>query len=191
LQKQFPRAQRSLLAAAFHRQIHPNWRHYILYAEMAANTGDLAMARFIDAYKSMRAIDRLNWWPEQICELANVTPGELAGAVCRAMWDAGAAECAMIISTENPQVLKKSIQYAKKEENFKDREMFFRMAGALPEKKGTSINIYNRAAGEPPPPEATARGKLKTFDAEVIDMSRDLETPEVYRVPSDHRPEDD
>src|SRR6516165_2297890 len=75
----------SMLAVAF-RPIRPTWRNYIEYVDFAARNGDPAMVRYRDSYLALAPRDRRSHWPEQLCELANVTPGELVGAVCRALW---------------------------------------------------------------------------------------------------------
>ena len=193
-----PKAKDSLLADLF-RPLQPNWRHYLRYADLAARKGDTAMQRFMDCYRGLDMIHKLNWWPEQICERANVQPGELVGAVCRHMWEANASVSTMIASMAHPDLLKNTIKFAKKEGNFKDREMFFRMTGSLPDRKGQSINIFTQAAGVAAEPAMLERGgKLKTFDSEVIEMERDLEEDNktLYRiftkdVPPDDHSEDD
>lgn len=172
-------ASRSPLSVAF-RHIHPNWRAYIQFVDLAARKGDTAMGRFLHSYESLRGLDRVNTWPEQICELANVTPGELIGAVCRQIWESKAAESSMISSIAHPELLLETIRLAKRPENFKDRELCFRMMGSLPDKKGTSINIFNTAAAQAAeaslPDLASGRQRLKSFDQEIIDIDRDVET---------------
>ena len=168
---------RSLLSLAF-RHVRPNWRHYVQYVEIAARQGDSAMQRFIECWRSLSDRERRSAWPEQICDFAAVTPAEVYGAVCRQMWETKAAESSMISSLAHPDMLLQTIRYAKREENFKDRELYFRMMGSLPDRKGASINIFNQAAGQIGG-EAPTLGlsKLRSFDDEVIEMSRDLEMP--------------
>ena len=174
-QRKTPTAKQSLLAELF-RPIDPNWKHYIRYVDLAARKGDTAMARFMDAYNALPMMHKLGWWPEQVCQAAKVNPWELVGAVCRHMWETNASMSAMIASMAHPKLIESTLRFAKKEANFKDREMFFRMTGSLPDRKGASINIFTQAAGELQQGEQSLRGgKLKTFDSEVIDMSRDLE----------------
>jgi hypothetical protein len=185
------RARRSPLSVAF-RHITPDWRRYIQYVDLAARKGDEAMARFRDCYEALTPIDKLHCWPEQICDLARVTPGELVGAVCRAIWENKAAESSMVSSIAHPELLLHTIKFAKKEENYRDRELYFTMMGSLPNRKGASINIFNAAAGQigdgKLPDLAQGRSKLRSFDEEVIEMSRDLEAP--FLVKDDVPPED-
>ena len=189
-------ATHSLLSVTF-RHIKPSWRGYILYVDMAARKGDEAMRRFREAYESLPPKERAGAWPEQICDMANVEPGELYGAVCRQLWDSKAAESSMMCSIEHPEVLGATIKFAKRPGFYHDRELFLRSTGSLPDRKGASINIYNQAAAGAAAalPEA-AQAKLRTFDDEIIDMSRDLEAPDApflvkQDVPSDDHPAND
>lgn len=187
-------ANRSLLSVAF-RRIRPNWRAYILYADLAARQGDEAMKRFIGVYESLEKKERDGAWPEQLCDMANVQPDELFGTVCRQMWASKAVESSMMCSVEHPEVLAAMIRFAKKEGHYQDRELFLRTTGSLPDRKGASINIFNQAAGVAAamPDLPQPRTKLRSFDEEVIEMSRDLEisdAPFVVRQenvpPADH-----
>jgi len=139
-------ANRSLLSVAF-RHIKPDWRRYIQFVDLAARKGDLAMARFRDCYQSLDRFEKVNAWPEQICDLANVTPGELVGAVCRQIWESSAAESSMVSSIAHPELLLATIRFAMKEENFRDREMAFRMMGSLPEKKAPPSTSSTKPPG--------------------------------------------
>lgn len=177
-------AQRSPLSVAF-RHIPGGWRRYVEYADLAARKGDEAMARFRSAYEALAPRDRAGAWPEQVCDLANVSPGELVGAVCRQIWEVKAAESSMVSSIAHPELLSTTIRLAKKEENYRDRELYFRMAGSLPDRKGASINIFNQAAGGAPALPDLTQSKLRSFDEEIIEMSRDLEVPNAPFVVKD------
>jgi hypothetical protein len=151
------------------------------------------MQRVIDVYSSLDKKDRVNIWPEQICDMANVMPDELVGAVCQNIWASKAAESSMISAIAHPEVLTDLIKFARKEENFRDRELYLRATGSLPDRKGSSINIYNQAAGqvaEVSLPSVAGKAKLKSFDAEVIDMDRDLADPPFLVRPADVSQED-
>lgn len=175
------------------RHIPGGWRRYIEYVDLAARKGDEAMARFRDSYEALDPREKAGVWPEQICDLANVSPGELVGTVCRQIWENKAAESSMVSSIAHPEVLMTTIRLAKKADNFRDRELYFRMTGSLPDRKGASINIFNQAAGGAPAlPDLAQPAKLQSFDDEIINMSRDLEVPDAPFVvrgdvpPADH-----
>lgn len=161
------------------RHIRPAWRYYIRYVDLAARSGNQAMARFRDIYLKLELRVRVNAWPEQICELADVPPGELVAAVCRAIWETKAAESSMISSIAHPEVLMEVAKLAKKPQHQRDRELFFRLTGSLPDRHGQSINIFNQAGVQQvkPPDLAQGRARLKAFDDEVIEMSKTLDAP--------------
>lgn len=186
-------AQRSLLSVAF-QHIKPNWRSYIMYVDMAARGGNEKMKRYRGVYESLPSKERAAAWPEQLCDLAEITPRELYEAVCGQMWDSKAAESSMMCSLEHPQVLGAMIKYAKEENHYQDRELFLRATGSLPDKKGASINIFNQAAGIAAGPALDGqppRARLRSFDEEIVEMSRDLEAPEApFRIHENVPPED-
>jgi hypothetical protein len=176
-------SSKSPLSVAF-GHLAGGWRRYITYVDYAARQGDEAMARYRDCYQTLMRKSK-DCWPEQICDLA-------IAAVCKAVWNTNAAESSVISSIAHPQLLAKTIQFAQKEDNYSDRELYFRLMGSLPDKKGTSINIFQQAIGAPPPmPElGQTAAPLRSFDDEVVEMSRDLEVPDapfmVKNVPPDN-----
>jgi hypothetical protein len=155
------------------------WRNYIEYVDLAARNGDPDMARYRDCYLSLTPRDRRNHWPEQLCELANVSPGELVGAVCRMLWEAKAAESSMVSAMAHPQVLMATAEFARLPMCSRDRELFFRLTGSLPDKKGASINIINNPTAQAGAIKLNghAAAQLKSMDDEIIEMSR-LDAPD-------------
>jgi hypothetical protein len=88
----------------------------------------------------------------------------------------------------------KTAALAQDPEHYHDRELFFRLTGSLPDKKGASINIFNTptaAAGQIKLPDlGQGRARLKSFDEEIIDMSRQLDSEGPFLVTDDVPPED-
>ena len=64
--------------------------------------------------------------------------------MCRAIWECGAAESSMICARAQPEILESTIERAREEDNYRDRELFFRLTGSLPDKNGVAINIINQ-----------------------------------------------
>lgn len=174
-----PLREHSPLSASF-RHIQPSWRSYIEYVDLAARNGDTTMQRYRDCYAALTPKDRMHAWPEQVCELADVTPGELIGAVCRALWESRSAESSMVSAIAHPEVLARTAKLARTKDNYRDRELFFRLTGSLPDKKGASINIINNPtaqAGTVKLVDGEVSGnRLKSMDEEVIEMTRQLDT---------------
>jgi hypothetical protein len=148
--------------------------------DLAARNGDTAMTRYREVYQSLGTFDQRHHWPEQLCELADVTPGELIGAVCRALWESKAAESSMVSAIAHPEVLARTAALAQGgASNYRERELFFRLTGSLPDKKGASINIINNPtaqAGTVKLGDGELNGpRLLTMDEEVIEMTRQLD----------------
>jgi hypothetical protein len=146
--------------------------------DLAARNGDAAMVRYRECYLELTPQERRSHLPEEICERAGVAAGELMGAVCRAIWECGAAESSMLCAMAQPEVLERTVKLAKESEHFKDRELFFRLTGSLPDKGGTSINIVNQTMAATGAPAANGKvfsGTLKSFDEEIIEMSQLLD----------------
>lgn len=179
------------LVIAF-RHIRPSWRNYIEYVDLAARNGDKDMLRFVAVWQGLPAKDRRAVTPEQLCEMSQIKPGELVGAVCQAIWDAKSAEGSMVSAIAHPEVLKRTAASAGKQANYKDRELFFRVTGSLPDKKGTSVIIQNNPQTAVLSGGAQARAipgrtlsELMDMDEEVIEMGRAFE-PAKFLSPPTH-----
>lgn len=126
------------LTIAF-KNIRPSWRNYIDYVDIAARNGDKDMDKVLKIYLALTPKDQRVHSPEQLCELAQIPPGDLVGAVCREIWSAKSAESALVSAIAHPQVMNRMAKLAQKEENYRDRELFLRASGSLPDKKGASV----------------------------------------------------
>ena len=165
------------LVIAF-RHIKPHWQNYIEYVDLAARNGDKDMEKYVKVWQGLTAKDRKAATPEQLCEMAQIKPGELVGAVCQAIWDAKSAEGSMVSAIAHPEVLKRTAASAQKAGGGRDRELFFRVTGSLPDKKGTSVIIQNNpqtlSVGGGGPRAAMPQGRtlheLLDMDEEVIEM---------------------
>jgi hypothetical protein len=194
------------LVIAF-RHIKPSWRNYIEYVDLAARNGDKEMDRYVKVWSGLTARDRNAATPEQLCEMAQIKPGELVGAVCQAIWDAKSAEGSMVSAIAHPEVLRRTAQSASKPGGQRDRELFFRVTGSLPDKKGTSVIIQNNpqtlalnggsaGGGRVALPPGRTLHELLDMDDEVIEMgsafapARFLTAP-VAALPIEDDSEDD
>ena len=167
------------LVIAF-RHIKPHWQNYIEYVDLAARNGDKDMEKYVKVWQGLTAKDRKAATPEQLCEMAQIKPGELVGAVCQAIWDAKSAEGSMVSAIAHPEVLKRTAASAQKAGGGRDRELFFRVTGSLPDKKGTSVIIQNNpqtlalnggsAGGGRALPPGRSLHELLDMDDEVIEM---------------------
>jgi len=121
--------------------------------------------------------------PERLCELAGVKPSELVGAVCSQVWALQNGESAMAASILHPSVVRRT---AKAANNLKyggrDRELFFRITGSLPDRKGTTI--INNNNPQTAIVESGVKGQLSSMDQAVVDMDRLLEESSAINVQS-------
>jgi hypothetical protein len=84
----------------------------------------------------------------------------------------------MVSAIAHPKVVERTVKLALKADRYRDRELFFRLTGSLPD---ASINIFNNPtvqAATGKLADGEAPGWLETFDEEIIEMSRQLDMPE-------------
>lgn len=174
--------QPSPLATVF-RDIKPSWRDYIVYVDYAANEGDEDMQKVMTCFMALPKKEKREVMPERLCELAGVKPSELVGAVCAQIWAHNQAESAMAAAIAHPEVVR---QTAKAARNVKwggrDRELFFRVTGSLPDKKGTTIinnNSPQTAIVAPPQNQSqlTPGGRFLPMEESVLEMEKLIEAP--------------
>ena len=173
------------LSHAF-RHIEPTWRNYIYYVDLAAKNGDEQMKLFVASYNALPASERRSITPERLCDLANVLPGELVGAVSRELWTYKQAESAITASVNHPKVIQQIAQYGCESPlGFNDRQLFLRATGTLPDKKGASIVINNTPQTANVNLPSAALGGFRPMDQSVIEMSKLLDEPaeELIAVP--------
>lgn len=177
--------QATPLSNAF-RSIEPTWRNYIYYVDLSAKAGDEAMAKVIASYTALPAKERNSIMPEKLIDLAGVESADLISAVSRQVWLHKQSESTITASMNHPKVIEQTAAYAiSRFDAFKDRELFMRLTGTLPDKKGASIVINNtpQTANFTTPSSAGMSG-FRPMDQRVIEMSKLLDEPaEVIAVP--------
>src|SRR5262249_26415596 len=114
--------------------------------------------------------------PEQLCDLAGITPGDLIGVISKTIWDTKSAASGIISAMAHPRVVERTALYAQRKDGYKDRELFFRATGSLPDKKGSSVVINNNpqiaAVGGMPSAQMRVAGELPDMDQEVVSLSK-------------------
>lgn len=188
------------LSVAF-RPIKPSWRNYIQYVSYAAKHSDsdedrAEMQKYLDAYTSLPRREQYTHFPEQIIDLTGVRPDVLIRSVCWALWVCMEAERNMVASIAAPEIMNAIVKNAKSPDGYKDRELFLRTSGSLPDKGGqpVRVTVVNNAllgAGADPGPGGTRMVRvgnevngLAAFDDEVIDITRQLETGQIPKAPA-------
>ena len=167
------------------RFLEPTWRNYVFYANAAAANGDELMKKVIASYNALPPGERTRRMPEEICDLAGVDPAELIASVSKEVWRHKQGESAITAAMTHPRVLEATARYAQGQYGEKDRELFFRLTGGLPDKKGTSIVINTN----PQTANVTNHSPLgsngyRSMDQRVIEMGKLLDDPAHDDVPS-------
>jgi hypothetical protein len=180
--KPLPEMPGTTLSIAF-RNIKPNWRNYVFYADAAAKAGDENMVKFVAAYVALPPKEQKTIMPEKLCDLAGITPGDLIGAVAKEVWTQKQPESIISASMNHPLVVERTAQYAMEHaDNYRDRELFLRITGTLPDKKGASIVINNSPQTANINSPAGANG-YKSMDQRVLEMGKILDNPQPVAVP--------
>jgi hypothetical protein len=173
------------LSNAF-RHIEPTWRNYIYYVSRAAVAGDEDMAKVIASYEALPTRERTTIMPEKLCDLAGVDAGDMIAAVSREVWRHKQPESVITASMKHPKVIEATANFAIGDPmGGRDRELFFRLTGGLPDKKGASIVINNnpQTAINSQPSSGGLNG-YKSMDQRVIDLGKLLDDPnELVAVP--------
>lgn len=163
------------LVLAF-RHLKPNWRQYLAFVDLAARNGDKDCDRLLKIYEKLGPKQKREHTPEQLCDLAQVAPADLIAAVCKAIWESKSAESTMISAIAHPQLIERTVKLADKAANHKDRELFFRLSGSLPDRKGNSVmpSVNINLGNAPMPNLPTFSGELESFDEESVNLARRL-----------------
>lgn len=143
------------------------------------------MAKFIDTYDSLSKKEQRAKYPEELCDLAGVKSEDLFGAVCTEMWRCRSSEYSMMLAMRQPDVLHSTVMHTKQPENYKDRELFFKLSGALPtDKNGTrpinigvnsSVNVESTQNARLGLVGASAHSGWMDMDKEIIEIDNVLD----------------
>lgn len=188
------------LSLAF-RHIVPSWRHYIGYVRQAVQAGDEKMERFLKVFDRLPKGERRSIMPEDVCDLAGILQADLISAVSRWYWQIAQCESVIFASSQHAKMLQATAFWGQSlADCAKDRELFFRATGGLPDKKGSSIIINAAPSYAVTTVEAgqqTGVNGFRSMDQRVVEMGRVLEEPEpVFSKDTasvftgDHRQED-
>jgi hypothetical protein len=172
------------LSNAF-RHIEPTWRNYIYYVSRAAQAGDEDMTKVIASYEALPTKERNTVMPEKLCDLAGVDAGDMIAAVSREVWRHKQPESVITASMKHPKVIEATANFAISDPMAgRDRELFFRLTGGLPDKKGASIVINNNPQTAINNQPSSGLNGYKSMDQRVIDLGKLLDDPkELAAVP--------
>jgi hypothetical protein len=169
------------------RHIEPTWRNYIYYAGVAAKHGDEEMVKFIASFEALPKNEQRTIMPDAVCDLAGVSPGNLIAAVSKQVWEHYQPESAITAAINHPRMVQATAFWGQSLADCnKDRELYFRLTGGLPDKKGAAIVINNNPQNatintQHPFANAGANG-FRPMDQRVIEMSKFLDAPDDSQV---------
>lgn len=166
------------------RHIEPHWRNYTDYVRAAAESGDEAMKKFMDSFNALPPRERNTAMPDQVCDLSGVAPSDLVAAVAKQLWTMKHSESVITASMNHPKVMEHTARNAGHILGYKDRELFFRVTGSLPDRKGTSVVINNAAQNNANLPHNSSTGAngYQPMDLRVIEMGKLLDEPDDANV---------
>jgi hypothetical protein len=187
------------------RYVEPTWRNYIQYVDMESRAGNPDAARYLSMWHSLPPIERVSHVPEQICELASVTPADLMSWVTRQIWNEGSAQTSMVLSFMRARVLRNTAEFAMASpDNYKHAELFMKSAGMLPTAaragSGSPVTIFNAPvassgsvalAGSRSESTPVHASGLRDMDSEIVELSKIMQTGGTACAAEDEDREDD
>lgn len=175
-----PSTPRSSPLAVIFSNLPGGWRGYLNYVRSAAAEEDEDMQKILDTHRKLPLRKAAIITPEELCDLSGIRPSELLGAVCSQVWAQKSGESAITAALHHPEVIRKTAQAARSlKYGGRDRELFFRVSGSLPDRKGASVIINNnpQAIGGVDSTPLLKPGQLPSMEADVIEMDKLLEPP--------------
>jgi hypothetical protein len=156
---------------------------FIEYARIAALKNEY-VACFVEVWDRLSGHEKVAIPLDQVCvESASITPGALLGAVAEAAFDWGADVSNLLAATCLPEVVEKSIQFAKRKDGIKDRLALMQHSAFVPmPKSSVNVNLRNFVAAQVGSGSGGGdNGRLPTFEESTMQLS------EVIRATEDEK----
>lgn len=112
-------------------------------------SSDPIVESLLDVYDKLPSGDRHLVPLEAICIKADVTAPAILGALMICIRQTKGQESAMKLMIAHPDIVQKTISYAKTAGGDKDRKMLHEASGFLPTKQGGNINVNLLGGGQP------------------------------------------
>ena len=166
-----------------------DWRHVWVFGQIAADSGATDMTAVMECYRGLKVRERATVTPEYVCDLAGVDPADFAAEVMRVLAKYSGDTSTVIAAVEHPEIVRKSIQFAKKEAGHRDRKMIFEHSGFLPQKSGGGIHV-NATANADAKSAAILPNELPSMESDTRRFTRTLKDtdPLTIDVPPDQAP---
>lgn len=140
------------------------------WMSLLAQSGDPDAAKVLEAYNSVRYVDKRNLPIEAFCHAAGVSTYRVLELITAAVVRTGAQASTIIASVSHPYIVEKSVEMALTDDGFEDRQLLHKAVGFLPTPKGsqTSITVTQNAnpqvAVAAASPESTIRRLADRFN---------------------------
>ena len=166
-----------------------NWKNCWTFAQQVADEGDADMKAVMEVFNGLKKREQDGCTPEYVCELAGVDPNDMAAEIFRAYLSYTSDVSNLIAAAGHPEIVKKSIQFAKTEEGHRDRKMIFEHSGFLPQKSGGGIHV-NATANADAKSAAILPNELPSMESDTRRFTRTLKDSEplTIDVPPDQAP---
>jgi hypothetical protein len=125
-----------------------SWRNWVVFAQHCADEDDAEMQKVMECYRGLKKREQQTASPEFVCDLAGVNPNDLAAEIFRSYLSYASDAANLIEAASRPEVVRKSVQFAKEFEGHRDRKMLFEHSGFLPQKTGGGIHVSANASAE-------------------------------------------
>lgn len=138
-------------------------------------SSDPCVMKFLHAFDQVP--DQKELPIEAIALFAGVNHSELLGATIVAFKSFQSQKSALMVMKAHPEILKKRIKFAKREENVRDRDAIDTAVGFLPSPRGMSLNVN---FGDRP---KLGESAAEPADLEIFNpINNDLEAWQAHRT---------
>lgn len=158
------------------------WEDILIdYVSHLAGTNE-SYRNLLQAHGMASPTDRRALWPEDYLAHCEIEPAVFLGDLTRVAHQVGGARAATLASIALPKVVQASVKAARSvKSGAKDREMLFKITGALPTPKGASIIVNTHGASASILPAGQDAGSavaaLPAYEA-TMEKQMHLERPE-------------
>lgn len=143
------------------------WSKYIEYLLRAKQDGAVDLDHYLEAYR-----DTPTKTPEELCELSGTPQRVIIGNITAQIWDLAHPEASMLMAINHVDIVRTSIDEAKKPEGFRDRKALLEANGVFPLPKTQTVHFHRHVSGKTV--EGEAVHTLPDFESDLGDIGEDL-----------------
>lgn len=162
-----------------------DWHLCWTFAQMAADSGDEDMIALMECYNGLKKREKASATPEYVCSLAGIDPNDMAAEVFREYLRFAGDAANLIEAANRPDVVRRSVRFAKKENGHRDRKMLFEHSGFLPTKTGGGIHVNATANAETQNATVISAPELPSMESDTRRFTKVLKSEAVQVIESD------